>query len=87
LTTGQRSRKPVDCGRAGQAQSPGQIGATGERRRALFFMQCHETENDGHWDRLHDAKSIVPAPAKIFKDMAPFTQALMLKMLPDRFDH
>jgi hypothetical protein len=64
LTTGQRSRKPVDCGRAGQAQSLGKIGATGERLRALFFMQCHETENDGQWDRLHDAKSFVPAPVK-----------------------
>jgi hypothetical protein len=30
---------------------------------------------------------IVPAPTKIFKDIAPFTQALMLKMLPNRFDH
>jgi hypothetical protein len=33
------------------------------------------------------ASQIVPAPKKIFNDIAPFTQALMLKMLPDRFDH
>src|SRR6266550_6186417 len=31
---------------------------------------------------------IVPAPTKNFcKDIAPFTQALMLKTSPDRFDH
>jgi hypothetical protein len=38
-------------------------------------------------DLLYDAKPIVPAPAKIFKDIAPFTQALMLQTSPDRFDH
>jgi hypothetical protein len=37
---------------------------------------------------LDDAKPNCSSSDEIFfKDIAPFTQALMLKTLPDRFDH